>query len=96
MKAEGEQGIKIGLVGGMGLSQTNRNGRFEGGKVGIVMGIETLFADKLPQALNAVEIRGISRQETQFDAQMGSGFANERTTLISGIIQEQANRYRER
>ena len=56
LKAQGNQRIQRRFVRGVGLTQTFHNRRLESGKVSIVLGIQTLLLDKLPQPLDQIEI----------------------------------------
>ena len=60
-------------MGGVGLAQAVGDRGFEGGKVGVVVGIQALFLDELPEPFDQVEIGGVGGQETQFDLQLGGG-----------------------
>jgi hypothetical protein len=51
----------------MCLAQTVHNGGGEGGKVRVIAGIQTSLLDKLPQALDQVQVGRISREKTEFD-----------------------------
>src|SRR5258708_4076711 len=64
LKTEGEERIEGGFVRGMSLVEASGNSRLETGKVSVVMGIQTLFAHKLPQTFNQVEVGRIGRQKT--------------------------------
>ena len=43
-------------MSGMSLVQASNNSRLEIGKVSVVMGIQTLFAHKLAEAFNPIEV----------------------------------------
>lgn len=49
-------------MSGMSLLKTVRNGLFEGDKIRIIFGIQTMFLDKLPETFNQIEIEGIGRE----------------------------------
>ena len=48
---------------GAGIFQAEFDGRGERTEVGVVRGIEALFFDELPQALDEIQIGGVSRQK---------------------------------
>jgi hypothetical protein len=56
LKAEGEQRIQRHFVGGVGFVETLRNRRFEGGEVSIVLRVERLFLDELPQPFDEIDM----------------------------------------
>jgi hypothetical protein len=67
-------------------SQAVRNRVLKRHAVGIVLGVETLLFDKLPQALNEIEIGGIRGEEEQLDPQGCRERLDQGTALIAGIV----------
>ena len=54
-------------MGCVSLNQAIDNRRLESAIVGVVLGVQALLFNKLPQPLDQVEIRRVSRQEAEFD-----------------------------
>ena len=79
----------------MRLAQTVGDGRLEGGKVSVVLGIQALLFDEFPQPFNQVEIRRVGRQKTELDLQAGRGGEYHGAFLIAGIVQHQRDRHAE-
>lgn len=75
----------------MRLAQALLNGRLERGEVGVVLGIQTLFLDELPQPFNQVQIRGIRRQVEQLDVEARRHRRHHRTFLVARVVQHQSN-----
>ena len=75
----------------MGLAQAVGDRGFEGGKVGVVVGIQALFLDELPEPFDQVEIGGVGGQETQFDLQLGGGSQDQGAFLIAGVVEKHAD-----
>ncbi len=67
LKAQGEQRIQDGPMLRVRLTQARHDRCSEGRKVLIVLGIQALLLDELPQSLNQVEIGRIRRQKTELD-----------------------------
>lgn len=64
----------------------------KGCAVGIVLGVQTLLFDKLPQALNQIEIGRVRGQVEQFDAQGCGEGLHQGTALIARIVQDEGDR----
>jgi hypothetical protein len=75
----------------MRLAQTAHNGGREGDEVGVVVGVQALFFDKLPQALDQVKVRGVRWQEAEFNMQAERRGRHQGTFLLTGIIQKQGD-----
>jgi len=75
-----------------GLLQASRNRRLERSKIGLVVGIQPLLFDKLPQTFDQVQVRGIGRKKASFNVQFCGSSEHQRTLLIAGIIQHHSNR----
>jgi hypothetical protein len=56
-------------VEGRRLDDTGPDRLLEGVVVRIVLGVPTLLFDKLPEAFNQIQIRGVRGQEEQLDAE---------------------------
>jgi len=78
-------------VGGVGLAQAVGDRGFEGGKVGVVVGIPALFLDELPEPFDQIEIRRVGGQEAQFDLQLGGGSQDQGAFLITGVVEKHAD-----
>ena len=78
-------------MGRMGLGEGSVYRGLKSAKVGIVMRIQALFTDKLPQALNEIEIGGIGGKEAKFDVQAGSRFENQSATLVACIVEKEGD-----
>lgn len=57
LKIEGQQSVKQFFVGRIGLLNAGVDSRFEIVKLSIVLRIQALITDKLPEALNQVQMR---------------------------------------
>ena len=55
----------------MGLGQTVGNGLLEVVEVSVIRGIQTGLLDKLPQALNQIQVGRVRRQVQEFDLERG-------------------------
>ena len=75
-----------------GFRQTELESLLEQLKVLVIFGIQTLFSDKFPQALNQIEIGGVGRQKEDFYAEMSRPLEHKPTVLIASIIHHQGNR----
>lgn len=75
-------------MGGMGLRQAIGDGGFEGLEVIVVFAIEALLFDKLPQALNEVQIGRIAREEEKFDIQRRRQRHDDLTSLITRVVKD--------
>jgi len=80
-------------VRGLGLSQAGVNSGCEGTEVRVVLGVQALLFDKLPQPLDEVEVGRIRGQEQQLDPQLLCHGLYERTALIAGIVQHHGDRH---
>ncbi len=77
---------------GWHLGKTLHDRVLKGSAVRIVLRVETLLFDKLPQPLNQIEIGGISGQVQHFDAQRRGEGLHQGTALIAGVIQDDRDR----
>jgi hypothetical protein len=66
LEAQRQPGVESRAMGGVSLRQALDNGDLERSEVGVIGGVQALFFDELPQALNQVEVGGIRRQKPQF------------------------------
>jgi hypothetical protein len=55
------------------------------------LGIETLLLDKLPEALDQIQIRRVGREEKKFNMQLSGQPLDEAAVLIAGIIQNKGD-----
>ena len=56
LEPQGQQGVQRSLMGGVGLAQAVHDRRFERSEVGVVVGIQALLFDELPEPFDQVEI----------------------------------------
>lgn len=75
------------MVGGR-LGDTRADRLLEGVGVRIVLGVQTLLFDKLPEAFKQMEMRGVGRQEQQLEPQALGQILHQLAALIPGIIQD--------
>ena len=61
--------------------------------VRIVLGVQALLFDKLPEALNQIQIGRVGGQEQQLDAQPLRQTLHQRTPLIAGIVEHDGERH---
>lgn len=82
----GHQGAEFVGIGGeiVEYLHDRRTKRREGGVVGGAGGV---LAQKLPEALNQVEIGRIGREKEQCNAQLGGQRLDDLGALIAGIVQ---------
>jgi hypothetical protein len=72
--------------------QTLRKGLLEGVKVLIVGAGEAFFSDEFPQALDQIEIGGVSRQKQELNAKSSRLLHHEPTALRARIIHHHGDR----
>ena len=77
----------------MGLRQAGGNGLLEVVKVSVIRGIQTGLLDKLPHALNQIQVRRVRWQVQQFNLEGGGQGRDQLTFLVAGVIQDQGNGY---
>ena len=76
---------------GMGLLQALGNGGFQRLKVGMVLGIEAVLFDKLPQQFDQIQVGRIGRQKKQLDVEQSGQLLHQGTALIACIIHHQGH-----
>ena len=75
----------------MGLRQTVGNGLLEVVKVSVIRRIQTGLLDKLPHALNQIQVGRVRRQVQEFNLERGGQGRDQLTFLVAGVIQDQGN-----
>lgn len=63
--------------------------RLHGGKVGVAARVQTASLDELPESFDQIEIRRVTRQEQEVDAQRPGQRGHQMAMLVAGIIQHQ-------
>lgn len=78
---------------GGGLSEAGGNCGGEGRERVVGNGIKALFFDELPQAFDQVQVGRVAGQEKQLDAQGLGQSHDDRTSLITRVIEDKGDRY---
>lgn len=65
------------------------DGRLHGGKVGVTARVQTASLDELPKSFDQIEIRRVTRQEKDVDAQRSGQLGHQMAMLVPGIVQHQ-------
>jgi hypothetical protein len=68
LKAQGEQGIEIGLVSGHGLVQALGNGSFEGRELGVVLRVQAFLFNEFPDSLKRLFIMHLEKVGRYYDS----------------------------
>ena len=76
-----------------GLRNTRDDRVLEREMIRIVLGVQTRLFDKLPEALNQMQIRRVGGQEQQRDAQPLRQTLHQRAPLIAGIGEHDRERH---
>lgn len=75
-------------MNGVGIVQATLDGVHEGTEVGVVLGIQALLFDELPQSLDEIEIGGVRGEEQPLDVKFLGVRFDEFAAWITGIVQD--------